>query len=211
MVSRKSIQSVNDGADIHDHRINPSQPCITHRWQVLSQQNQRQQEQYQQRQQPLWRHQPNHGNCSSNSRIRSRYTLRVYSDRWRMTLLSRPFILGVVLLLVTCGTRDRRVGGPNFGCFVVQAGWIDPDTPEQHYTTQPLTTGDQREFQLVRASLVEIEREKLPMCVLKSKSIATRYCLFFISMIVCISHFYGLCCLDDRSFPMNLNKKVERL
>ena len=208
MVSRKSIQSVNDGADIHDHRINPSQPCITHRWQVLSQQNQQQQP-HQQR--PQWRHQTNHGDCNNKSRIRSRYTLRVYSDRWRMTLLSRPFILGVVLLLVTCGTRDRRVDGPNFGCFVVQAGWIDPDTPEQHYTTQPLTTGDQREFQLVRASLVEIEREKLPMCVLKSKSIATRYSLFFISMIVCISHFYGLCCLDDRSFPMNLNKKVERL
>ena len=152
MVSRKSIQSVNDGADIHDHRINPSQPCTSNLRQEIPQQ--------QQQQRPQWRHQTNHGDCNNKSRIRSRYTLRVYSDRWRMTLLSRPFILGVVLLLVTCGTRDRRVGGPNFGCFVVQAGWIDPDTPEQHYTTQPLTTGDQREFQLVRASLVEVERER---------------------------------------------------
>ena len=154
MVSRKSIQSVNDGADIHDHRINPSQPCTSNLRQEIPQQYQQQQ------QQPQWRHQTNHGDCNNKSRIRSRYTLRVYSDRWRMTLLSRPFILGVVLLLVTCGTRDRRVDGPNFGCFVVQAGWIDPDTPEQHYTTHPLTTGDQREFQLVRASLVEVERER---------------------------------------------------
>jgi hypothetical protein len=36
------------------------------------------------------------------------------------------------------------------GVAVVQASWIDPDTPEQYYTTKPLTTGDQREFQLVR-------------------------------------------------------------
>jgi hypothetical protein len=33
---------------------------------------------------------------------------------------------------------------------LVQAGWIDPDTPEQYHTTKPLTTDDHREFQLVR-------------------------------------------------------------
>ena len=34
---------------------------------------------------------------------------------------------------------------------MVQASWIDPDTPEQYHTTQPLTPDDQREFQLVGA------------------------------------------------------------
>jgi hypothetical protein len=36
-------------------------------------------------------------------------------------------------------------------CFA-RAGWIDPDTPQQYRTTEPLTKGDDREFQLVRWS-----------------------------------------------------------
>jgi hypothetical protein len=31
----------------------------------------------------------------------------------------------------------------------VQASWIDPDTPQQYHTTQPLTAGDLRDFRLV--------------------------------------------------------------
>ena len=49
-----------------------------------------------------------------------------------------------VMMMMTCTTV----------MVVVQADWIDPDTPEQYYSTQPLTTGDEREFQLVRCFLL---------------------------------------------------------
>jgi hypothetical protein len=68
-----------------------------------------------------------------------------------MTLLSRLFMVWVVMVTYNPSHRRHSILLPT-GCFVVvRAGWIDPDTPEQYYTTQPLTTGDQREFQLVRS------------------------------------------------------------
>ena len=99
---------------------------------------------YQQQQQRWW-----HPNIRDNSINRSRIHL-VHSGRWRMTLLSRLFIVWVVM--ATCGPIHHRrnpIFLPMGVVLVVHAGWIDPDTPEQFHTTQPLTKGDQREFQLV--------------------------------------------------------------
>lgn len=33
----------------------------------------------------------------------------------------------------------------------VQCGWIDPDTKDEYHSTIPLTTSDQRQYQLVRS------------------------------------------------------------
>jgi hypothetical protein len=36
--------------------------------------------------------------------------------------------------------------------YLARASWIDPDTPQQYHTTEPLAKGDKREFRLVRWS-----------------------------------------------------------
>jgi hypothetical protein len=37
----------------------------------------------------------------------------------------------------------------------VQGDWIDPDTPQQYYSTQPLTSGDHRNYRLVRGCKID--------------------------------------------------------
>ena len=64
--------------------------------------------------------------------------------RWWWLPNPRMMTMTMIMMMMTCTTV----------MVVVQADWIDPDTPEQYYSTQPLTTGDEREFQLVRCFLL---------------------------------------------------------
>jgi hypothetical protein len=53
-------------------------------------------------------------------------------------------------LLWQAVARSSKVWENTNGWFVVEASWIDPDTPERYHKTIPLTPGDEREFRLVR-------------------------------------------------------------
>jgi hypothetical protein len=103
---------------------------------------QQQQQQQQQRQQQ----QPPHQQQKQPFRHLSKGIL-LRHKQFR-TILHRM----IGLFVVAYGSQGYR----NFTSTItlVQAGWIDPDTPEQYHTTQPLTADDNREFQLVRRTIV---------------------------------------------------------
>jgi hypothetical protein len=59
-----------------------------------------------------------------------RHINKIHAFRWMRDILRVTTVINLVLR--------------------VQADWIDPDTPNQYYSTQPLTFGDHRDFRLVR-------------------------------------------------------------
>jgi hypothetical protein len=58
-------------------------------------------------------------------------------------ILQRLIVLLIIIGYVGPCKRENGIQ------IMVHAGWVDPDTPEQYYTTQPLTSDDHREYQLV--------------------------------------------------------------
>jgi energy-converting hydrogenase Eha subunit A len=63
--------------------------------------------------------------------------------RKRVTKTSRICLAAV--LLVACTFSRFEYG---------DASWVDPDTPDAGLTTEPLTTGDDREYTLVSAAVL---------------------------------------------------------
>jgi hypothetical protein len=68
-----------------------------------------------------------------------RRCLKIRRLHW-MEQFMTSLCLGLLMTLC-CQTKCN--------CFA-RASWIDPDTPQQHHTTEPLAKGDTREFRLVR-------------------------------------------------------------
>jgi hypothetical protein len=81
-----------------------------------------------------------------NSRISSKQQRHRHNHRRRATTRSSSHITALLLAITTT----------TFVITTSNAGWVDPDTPEEYLTVKSLFEEDEREYELVRSFVVAV-------------------------------------------------------